>query len=116
MLKTATSALVLLLSSSTFAMTMTCPPAVPDSSSNFCSSFKSVAHCYCTSAGLPSFMCKDMGKIYSRMVALYGSVQKACAHQRHTSAQECIDDWQCYLKGGKDSKNQLCNGTGRSCE
>ncbi|OGT36505.1 MAG: hypothetical protein A3F11_11790 [Gammaproteobacteria bacterium RIFCSPHIGHO2_12_FULL_37_14] len=92
-----------------------CPFADPVVSANFCASFKTAAECRCTSSGLPSGMCKDMTAIYNRMVSVFGSQQKACDYQKDVSTQECMDDWNCYRLGGKDSHGNLCSSTGKAC-
>lgn len=92
-----------------------CPHAAPTNALNFCPSFQSVAQCHCTSAGLPSGMCRDVNAIYNRMITVFGSQLKACQYQRDTSVQECMDDWDCYRLGGKDSFGRLCSGTGKAC-
>lgn len=56
-----------------------------------------------------------MNLIYQRMMGMFGSIENACKFQRETPPQTCIDDWSCYLKGGKDSHGGLCSGTGKSC-
>ena len=104
--------IIYLLSWSAFA---TCIDAVPTDYTNFCASFKSVAICHCTSSGLPSGICQDMNFLYRRMVGLYGSLEKACSHQRHTSYQNCLDNWNCYLLGGVDSKKRICSSNRRAC-
>ena len=116
MLKSLATVFCLLLTTSSFALNLSCPQASTSGNSEFCSSFKRTAQCYCTSAGLPAGMCNDMGVIYKRMVTLYGSVERACKFQRQTSTQECLDDWHCYRSGGRNSGNELCSGTGNSCE
>lgn len=93
-----------------------CPFAVPTNDPGFCSSFKSVATCYCTSSGLPSGMCQDMNALYNRMLAVFGSLQKACEYQRYTSPQDCMDNWNCYLHGGIDSRGRLCSSTKSACQ
>ena len=93
-----------------------CPHADPVTSSNFCTSFKSVAECHCIVSGLPQGMCKDMNAIYNRMLSVFGSQQKACEYQKDVSTQECMDDWNCYRSGGTDSKGNLCSGTGKACQ
>lgn len=100
------------LGSSSFAA---CDQALPTSSPNFCPSFKTVAICHCTSSGLPGFMCQDMNALYSRMISIFGSVQKACEYQKDVPARTCMDDWNCYRNGGKDSLGRLCSSTGRAC-
>jgi len=91
-----------------------CPPATPNNSSGFCSSFKISAQCHC-SASLPAGMCTDMKSLYDRMISMFGSLSRACAYQRETSAQNCIDAWNCYRLGGTSSSG-LCSGTGLPCE
>lgn len=94
---------------------LACSNALPTNDANFCSSFKSVASCYCTASGLPSGMCQDMNALHARMVMVFGSLQKACEYQKHTSAKNCMDNWNCYLHGGKDSLGRLCSSTGAAC-
>lgn len=109
-----TAVFVLFISFSSFALT--CPQALPTNAGGFCQSFKQVAECHCVEAGLPRGMCNNMKTIYSRMIGIYGSVQRACAFQKDTSTQNCIDDWTCYRNGGKNSAGQPCSGTGQKCE
>ena len=92
-----------------------CPQALPTADAGFCASFKSVAQCHCTSSGLPAGMCRDMNSIYSRMVSIFGSQQKACEYQKDTTTQTCMDDWNCYRMGGKDSLGRLCSSNGNRC-
>ncbi len=92
-----------------------CPGAALPSSPAFCSSFKVSAQCHCTSNGLPKSICSNMQQLYQRMLGIFGTLERACAYQRETSAQVCIDSWNCYRKGGKDSKGRLCSGTGKAC-
>ncbi len=93
-----------------------CVNALPTDNVQFCPSFKSAATCYCTSSGLPSVVCQDMKSLYNRMVVVLGSLEKVCAYQHNTSTQECIDEWNCYLKGGVDSQGRLCSSTRKACE
>lgn len=93
-----------------------CPYALPTNNTNFCSSFKSVATCYCISSGLPSGMCQDMNALHNRMIAVFGTLQKACEYQRYTTPQDCVDNWSCYLYGGIDSRGRLCSATKRACQ
>jgi len=93
-----------------------CPHAVPSNHPNFCNSFANVAKCHCTEAGLPGGMCSDVNAIYNRMIAIFGNQRKACQYQKDTSVQECMDDWNCYRLGGKNSLAQLCSNSGRSCK
>ncbi|MBA3662117.1 MAG: hypothetical protein H0W64_10335 [Gammaproteobacteria bacterium] len=92
-----------------------CPQAVSASHPQFCQSFRAVAQCHCTESGLPAGMCRDMNTIYKRMLAVFGSQQKACAYQKDTQFQTCMDDWNCYLLGGRDSLGNLCSTTGKRC-
>lgn len=104
------------LSFSCFAAKSSCPQAVPTNDPNFCFSFKSVAECHCTTSGLPRGMCTDMQKIWDRMISVFGTLKAACNYQTDTSPQTCIDDWNCYRIGGKDSRGRLCSATGKSCK
>jgi hypothetical protein len=108
-----------LMSVSCFATTPSysgsCPPAASTNSPQFCSTFKTSAQCHCVDAGLPKALCQDMDTIYSRMISIFGSIQKACAYQTNTTPQICIDDWNCYRQGGKDSAGRLCSSTGKKC-
>lgn len=92
-----------------------CPRALPTNDPNFCASFKIAGTCYCTDTGLPSGMCQDMGLLYRRMLSVFGSLQKACEYQTHTSTQDCMDNWNCYLQGGIDSTGKWCSGTKQAC-
>lgn len=92
-----------------------CPQAVEDNLPEFCTSFKSVAECHCTMTGLPQGMCQNVNIIYDRMVSIFGSQDKACQYQQNTSFQSCMDDWNCYRMGGKDSQGRLCSNSGDSC-
>ena len=107
--------LIILMSLASFQM-FACTNALPTDDSNFCSSFKAVATCYCTSSGLPSSMCQDMNALYYRMIGVFGSLQSACAYQGYTSAQDCINNWSCYLYGGVDSTGRSCSSTQRACQ
>lgn len=95
---------------------LACPKALPTNNESFCSSFKAVATCYCTSSGLPSNLCQDIKVLHQRVIAIFGSLQKACEHQHYTPTQDCIDNWNCYLYGGIDSRGRLCSATQRACE
>lgn len=92
-----------------------CPRAVPTDDPGFCASFKSVAICHCRDSGLPSGMCQDMNALYGRMMAVFGSLKKACDYQKHTTSQDCIDNWNCYRLGGVDSQGRLCSSDKRAC-
>jgi hypothetical protein len=92
-----------------------CSQALPTNDPNFCPSFQSIAECHCIEMGVPKGMCKDMHTIYNRMIAMFGSVQRACEYQHDASVQTCVDDWNCYRNGGTDSEGRLCSGTGGSC-
>ncbi len=92
-----------------------CGQASATSDPNFCTSFKAVAQCHCTSSGLPKSMCQDMSLLYSRMVSIFGSIQHACEYQKDTSTQNCVNDWGCYRNGGRDSTGALCSSSGNAC-
>ena len=93
-----------------------CVIAQPTDDIRFCSSFKTAATCYCTSSGLPSGMCQDMKALYGRMMVIFGSLQKACEYQHYTSTQDCVDNWNCYLRGGVDSRGKSCNVNQSACQ
>ncbi len=92
-----------------------CPQATPTNDPGFCYSFKKAAECHCTSSGLPARMCTDMNIIYQRMLAVFGSTQKACEFQHDTTPQNCIDSWNCYRTGGVNTNGEPCSGTGAAC-
>lgn len=92
-----------------------CSNAEPTNSPTFCTSFKTAASCHCVASGLPPGMCQDMKALFNRMIVVFGSLQKACEYQHHTTTQDCIDNWNCQRLGGVNSQNQLCSGTGRAC-
>ncbi len=92
-----------------------CPMAQPITSSDFCASFKAAAECHCSSSGLPRGMCVNQRLLYKRMIDTFGSLKRACEFQHDTTAQECIDDWNCYLSGGVTSNSEYCSGTGAAC-
>lgn len=91
-----------------------CPQALPTNHKNFCASFKKSAICHCSDS-LPDGMCQNMDTLYSRMISVFGSLEKACEYQKDTATQTCIDDWNCYRKGGKDSQGRSCSSTGKKC-
>lgn len=96
-----------------FAKTV-CPTALPTTHPDFCGSFTTAAVCHCSST-LPKKMCEDVNKVYHLMMARYGSIEVACKFQKETTTEICIDDWNCYRKGGKDSQGGLCSGNGKAC-
>jgi hypothetical protein len=111
------SLLVSLLSFSAFAA-ITCGQALPANDPGFCGSFQSVAVCHCINeSGLGEKVCKHMSMdtLYNLMIAKYKTQQKACDLQHDTTPQTCMDDWNCYRLGGKDSQGQACSSTGRVC-
>lgn len=98
-----------------FAFASSCPRALPTNDPMFCQSFVIAAQCRCLSAGYPNFICHDLRRIYKLMVFFYFSQKSACQHQQETSFRICMDDWNCYRYGGKDSRGQLCSKTGKAC-
>lgn len=115
MIKNAPKILIFFITLMCASNIMACPQAFPTVSPGFCNSFKTAAVCHCTSSGLPLGMCSNMVQLYNRMIAMFGSMDKACQFQRDTSKQECIDDWNCYRLGGTNSNGELCSGTGSTC-
>jgi hypothetical protein len=94
---------------------LACGQAAATSDVNFCASFRAVAQCHCVSSGLPAGICQDMNVLYSRMISIFGSVESACAYQKDTTVQNCINDWNCFKKGGRDSTGAICSSTGNPC-
>jgi hypothetical protein len=92
-----------------------CPKSRPTTDNEFCPSFEKAASCHCSSSGLPKTMCQDMEKVYQRMLMVFSTQQLACEYQQNTPTQRCIDNWNCYRKGGKDSAGHPCGATGKSC-
>lgn len=97
------------------SLSVACPASSPTSSPDFCASFRYAARCHCVALGVPARLCGDVNNIYRMMVARYHSVDRACASQHDTSMQSCMDDWGCFLAGGRNSQNELCSGTGAAC-
>lgn len=99
------------------AFASSCHLALPTNDPNFCPSFKAAATCYCSESGLPNGVCLDMHTLYNRMMIVFkNSLEKACKFQHHTSTQDCVDNWSCYLAGGVDSTGKSCSSTGLPCE
>lgn len=92
-----------------------CPQTQQYDTPQFCQEFENIARCHCANSGLPARMCQKVDLIYSRMISTFGTIEKACRFQKDTSTQNCIDAWQCYLKGGQLADGRLCNGTGNAC-
>jgi len=92
-----------------------CPVTPPYDAPEYCSSFEVIARCYCMGSGLPAKICQDVHLVYSRMMATFGSLDRACKFQKNSSYHQCMDSWQCYLNGGQASTGVLCNGNGLPC-
>lgn len=97
-----------------------CAQAAPTTSPAFCASFKTIAKCQCEQLSPRKEICNDMTMIYKIMMATFGQdLGRACKYQQDkqggTDPQTCINDWNCYLNGGKDSHGGLCSGTGSRC-
>lgn len=103
---------------STYAMksASSCELALPTDDPSFCSSFKSVAACHCKEYGLPDGVCQNMNSIYKLMLVRHGTLQRACEYQKDTPTQDCIDAWNCYRMGGKDSQGRVCSSSEKVCE
>ncbi len=99
----------------TTSSALACGQAVATTDPGFCPSFKSIALCHCMEK-LPRGMCQDMNLLYARMIDMFKTIAKACAYQHDTSVQNCIDDWNCYRSGGRNSAGQLCSSTGNACQ
>lgn len=92
-----------------------CAKGLPTDDGKFCSVFRSVAECHCTSSGLPRKFCQNIETLYERMLSVFETEEKACAYQQDTDTQNCLDSWKCYRVGGKDSQGRLCSSTGKPC-
>lgn len=99
-----------------FAAHPHCGRALPTDNADFCDSFKMVAECHCNSAGYPNGLCTNMSNLYHLMILAYWSQKSACKHQTDTSVRECMDAWNCYRLGGKDSRGRLCGLSGKACQ
>lgn len=103
-----------------------CGKVTDRTASTFCGEFKDIAHCHCRADSgnrLPDDKCYQTKTfVYPNMLATFGSQDAACRWQaehgseKRAKYQECMDDWNCYMKGGKDSNGGVCGSTGRSCE
>lgn len=98
-----------------------CTLASDLTSPRFCETFKLAAQCNCSNK-LSKRACNSMDGVYSKMIAFYGSLQRACELQHLTSVQDCKDGWNCYRHTDYTIEGQyytvdgrLCSGTGRSC-
>lgn len=128
MIKRVLIGLICLISASAFAQSelfpaefslpsvMACPDALPTNDVNFCDSFRTSATCYCVASGVPSMFCKNVNTLYNRMISIFGSIASACAYQKYTPTQNCIDNWNCYMFGGLDSQGRACSSTQNSCQ
>lgn len=107
--------IMLALFFSTAVFAGSCPLASDTNTATFCSTFKTSAGCFCSQNGYPNGICSNMTLLYNAMLARFGTVLSACQHQTNTPVQTCVDDWNCYMKGGKDSQGRLCSNTGKAC-
>lgn len=92
-----------------------CGQASPIDSPNFCTSFKNVARCHCIANGMHERLCENVNLIYKLMMNRYKSLENACRSQQDTTVQKCVESWNCYLSGGKNSEGRLCSNTGARC-
>lgn len=107
------SFLLLFVSFSCFASN--CPQALSTNDPNFCPSFKDAAICNCMAKGLPYSLCSDVKQLYARLIGIFVTVEKLCAFQKETNKEICINDWGCYMNGGKDKAGLTCSSTGNAC-
>jgi hypothetical protein len=96
-----------------------CGQALATTAPGFCASFKDIAKCQCEQRSPRKDICNDMNIVYNTMIGAFGNLDRACAYQvgkdGGTDKQTCIDDWNCYRSGGKDSHGGLCSSTGAHC-
>jgi hypothetical protein len=123
--------LICFFSSASFALTMKdlqdltphphgCQQAPPTTDPSFCGGFKSSANCHCLDSGMDDSVCSDMNRLYDAMIAYFNhSLESACDFQQYQEGgvpkQVCIDDWNCYRKGGVNSNGGLCSSMGSAC-
>lgn len=95
------------------------PTVSSDTVSNFCTIFpESVASCWPPVGSHRNFTYTQMIQNYTLLRAVYGSLNAACAKNApsmSSTKQVCIDQWTCYVSGGRDSQGGLCSGTGVAC-
>jgi hypothetical protein len=103
------------LHTQTHSIVKSCEQAVPSTDAGFCPSFKAVAECHCLENGLGPDTCGDMGALYQYMLDFFGSLENACSFQQDSDYTTCMDDWNCYRKGGTNSQGGLCSATGSAC-
>lgn len=89
-----------------------CPDSPSHLASNFCPGFYTAVMCNCDEH-FPAGYCEGslhVQGIYNKMIAMYGSLATACQKNDPAAPQECIDQWNCYLNGGKDAAGRNCQG------
>lgn len=95
----------LMCSTLSFSCFADCAEAPPTSDPTFCPTFKAIAKCHCLADSgntIPEKQCEDMNIVYSRMVATFGSQERACQWQEKSGSeirvkyQICMDDWNYY--------------------
>jgi hypothetical protein len=92
-----------------------CPLAIPTNDPRFCEDFQSVAACHCRESGLHPDFCADTQALVNFMISFYGTLERACKSQKVTTQADCLDNWNCYLKGGIDSRGRLCSSNQKAC-
>lgn len=95
-------------------------PILPsDTVGNFCTLFPAtVASCWPPVGAYKKFSHQQMMQNYNLMKSVYGTLAQACRKNAATTGstvQQCIDQWTCYVTGGRDSQGGLCSGTGAAC-
>lgn len=94
---------------------------VPDNSPNFCASFKkaTIKGCHYHLRFVPflwPFFCHSVKSIHKEMLHhFHNSLTTACVSVDKQFAHLCMNQWQCYMRGGHDAAGHLCNGNGESC-
>lgn len=86
---------------------------------NFCSLFFSNALCVCqetSSTPKHPSECKDMHTYYNYLMFTFQSLSEAChwlamnvPEPDRVSVQDCVDNWNCYWRGGTNSKGDYCS-------
>jgi hypothetical protein len=93
-----------------------------------CAVASDIIPAFCAPSGAGSFSaavrsCAPSGmtmhNIYTGMLAVYGSLQNACAKTAKKyggTVQACIGQWTCYWNGGESQDmSGLCDGNGQAC-
>jgi hypothetical protein len=99
----------------TSIVAFSCSNAKATNEVGFCDSFKEEVFCHCVAKGWPKQMCENMDFLYKSMINFYDTLDNACHAQNDTTHANCMDNWNCYRKGGLNTHNEKCSSTGLAC-